>query len=183
MKKTLLLSTAIVLFSLIFFAGVCVAGGAVTKPLKIMWTGTAYVVGLGSPYEGCDGEIRVVNTGTGVSTLSGQCEWFSVYCGTYDKEGNFEGTGWGIVTAANGDKGYAEIELNLSARGEISQTETFIGGTGRFEGMSGNTSSTGTITGPGTFPYTAPVHAQLLDYPSNWQATSVGTYTLNPGSH
>jgi len=182
MKKTLLLSTATVLFSLIFFAGLCVAGGPVTKPIKTMWTGTAYVVGIGVIGDQCDGRVLVVNIATGVSTLTGQSQWFSEYCGDFSGESNenFSGEGWGIFTAANGDKGFATITITLNDK-EFWQEETFIGGTGRFEGMTGDTTSAGTVIGDGEFPpFTSlTVYPHLLDAPSNWQATTTGSFTFN----
>lgn len=181
MKRTLLLSTPIVLFSLVFFAGLCVAGEPVTKSLKTMWTGTAYVVGIGFIGDQCDGRVLVVNTGTGVSTLTGQSEWFSEYCGDFSGENNenFSGEGWGIFTAANGDKGFATITITLTGK-DIFQQETFIGGTGRFEGMTGDTTSTGTVIGDGEFPpFTSlTVYPHLLTPPSNWQATTTGSFTF-----
>jgi len=184
MKKTLLLSTAVVVFSLIFFAGVCIAGGPVTKPVKIMWTGTAYGVGFGSPYDDCNGKLRFINIGTGVSTLSGAVQWFADYCVTPTSTG-FIGAGWGIVTAANGDKAYAKISIETDD-GAISQTETLVGGTGRFEGMTGDSTSTGIVTGYGTYTYDydpSLEDALLLEAPTEWQATSTGTWNLHPGSN
>jgi len=178
MKRTLFLSAAIVLSALVFFAGLCVAEGPVTKSLKTMWTGTAYVVGIGVIGDPCDGRVLVVNTATGVSTLTGQSEWFSEYCGDFSGE-NFSGEGWGIFTAANGDKGFATITIEVTGN-DISQQETFIGGTGRFEGMTGDTTSTGTVIGDGEFP-DATVYPYLIIPPSNWQATTTGSFTFpNP---
>jgi hypothetical protein len=179
MKRTLLLSAAIVLFALVFFVGLCVAGESVTKPVKIMWTGTVYLVSVDAPT--CSGEkYQYINTAKGVSTIFGEADYLSGYCGHVDVDSQnnviFSGDGWGIVTAANGDQAHLLIHIvvNLTTHA-FAQTEEFIGGTGRFEGVSGLTSSTGTSAdAPDTFPYGFGV----FDIPGTWQATTTGSITF-----
>ena len=45
MKRLFSITVVMLLFSVMFFVGVCVAGGPVTKPLKAKWTGTTLQCG------------------------------------------------------------------------------------------------------------------------------------------
>jgi hypothetical protein len=174
MKRLFVISTTVVLCSVFFFAVVCVAG-EVTKPAHVRWSGTAYIVG-GNPYCGST-QILVINTGEGLSSLSGKSTWLSAYCGAYTSPTTFEGEGWGIMTVANGDKAYADIEITIES-GQFTEIETFIDGTGRFEGMSGITTTTGSIIdAPETFP--VGTYPQVLENPANWEATSTGSLTFS----
>jgi len=170
----------------VFFVVVCEGADPVTKPFNAMWTGTVYVSercadpNFTSPIQGPI--FQTINVGKGVSTLSGKSDWFSVVCFYFTSGTAMAGSGWGIVTAANGDMLHVRIQntVDLSKDPpEWAETETTVGGTGRFEGATGIGESGGTWTlGTDPFPYGSGILPGLLQSPQGWEGTTEGELTF-----
>ena len=108
MKRLFVITLVVLLSSTIFFMGVCLAGGQVTKPFKGKWTGTLYTVGLCFDELPPTGNlVQTINVGKGVSTLTGVSDFLFVYC--IDATSGV-GSGWGILTAASGDTIHVSVE-------------------------------------------------------------------------
>ena len=189
MKRLFAISVVMLLYSAMFFVVVCTGADPVTKPLKAMWTGTLYISpncadpGFQVPFPFSPPVFQVINVGKGVSTGSGESDWLSVIC-TYFTSADLStmaGSGWGLVTAANGDTIHAQVELTVDRSTDPprwTETETFVGGTGRFEGATGRSDSGGTWTVTDPFPSVPGIPPQLLKAPQGWVGTSIGEITF-----
>jgi len=178
----------VLLSSAMFLVGVCVAGPPGSTPAKYMaaqWTGTLYNVGV-CPFS--SGDILTVNFGQGHSTVLGPASFVFIYC--INPETQSGGTGWGIVTTANGDKLYERItNVNVipgaaGAPTTWSEDEELLGGTGRFENAFGESKSSGIWTSAIGFPVGFEVPSpELLGPPvasgvQNWIGTTTGKITF-----
>lgn len=180
MKRVFAITVVLFLSSAMFFVVLCGAGDLVTRPSKIMWTGIVYVLG---PSAACPaGSVLSVNVGKGVSTLSGESDWFSGACLHPVSATSLAGSGWGILTASNGDRLHASTDLTVDLSKtpvEWFETELFVGGTGRFEGATGGTDSHGTWTsGTDLFPSGSSISPLLFQVPHGWVGTSEGEVTF-----
>ena len=165
-----------------------------TKPFNAMWSGTLYVVGPCTdlnwvpPMDAIGDPLQVINVGKGVSTLAGKSDFISSFC-TLCTDINLYtvppscnalgGSGWAIMTAANGDALHLEITsvtVDLTkAPPEWTEHETIVSGTGRFEGAAGESDSSGTWTlGTDLFPYETEIHPLLLQAPQGWVGATEG---------
>lgn len=152
-----------------FVAGsVAEAGGAshgysdqrVTKRFNATWSGDTAIVGS------CEnGFLLMLDVGPGYSTHMGKSTWSSTYC---TDPVTWNGSGIGVATGADGDEIRFQITLhfiwNSSSGGNWTEEETAIGGTGRFAG------ATGSSTSSGTFTMTSATTAV-------WEGTTTGTYS------
>lgn len=187
MKRLFAISVVMLLSSAMFFVVVGAGAGPVEKkPASGMWSGTIYDVGYcaGSTTEAP--VIQAINVGKGVSTLTGKSDWFSVvctYCTIPNQNSPFgcdemSGSGWAIITAANGDKLHLEITdvgVDLTAIPPIwTEYETIVGGTGRFDGASGESDSNGTWTSGILFPSGENIPPLLILPPQGWVGTNEG---------
>jgi hypothetical protein len=186
MKKSFAITVVVLLSSAMILVGVCKGADPVTKPSKAIWTGTIYVSErcadpnfTGPPSAPI---FQTINVGKGVSTLSGKSDWLSVICGYFTSETTMAGSGWGIVTAANGDTLHVRIESTVdlsTVPPKWAETETVVGGTGRFEGATGISESEGTWTlGTDPFPYASGILPGLLRPPQGWEGTTEGEITF-----
>ena len=195
MKRIFAITVVMLLSSAMFFVVVCAGAGPVTKPFQAMWTGTLYVLGPCPDTNNFPPALeaaQVINVGKGVSTLAGKSDFISSYC-TYCTNPNsnrpplycdaLDGSGWVILTAANGDALYLEITsvtVNLTtAPPQWTELETVVGGTGKFVGMEGNKSvSGGTWTlGTDPFPFVPGIPPLLILPPQGWTGTTEGWST------
>ncbi len=181
MKRVFAITVVLLLASAMFFVVVCAAGDPVTRPSKIMWAGIVYNLGP-APLSCPAGTNFAINIGKGVSTLSGESDWFSGICIHPVSATSVAGSGWGILTAANGDRLHASIDLTIDLSKtpvEWFETEVFVGGTGRFEGATGSTDSHGTwTTGTDLFPSGSSIPPTLFRDPQGWVGTSEGEITF-----
>lgn len=142
MKRIFAITAVMLLSTAMFFVVVCAGADSVTKSTKGTWSGIGYNVGQGNCAPGL---LQTMSIGKGVMTLTGESEWFSLGC-LDPATGN--GLGTAVITAANGDVLYLMINIQLVPEtvdsGNWFQTEQIIGGTGRFEGSTGDGSSSGT---------------------------------------
>jgi hypothetical protein len=163
MKKSFAITVVVLLSSAMFLVGVCVAGGPVTKTTTGKWSGIDYIVGQ----EYCpDDYVLAINTGKGNMTLTGESQWFALGC---LHPINGDGTGTGVITAADGDQIYVEFtsQLEYPYPGTFTEWETIIGGTGKFE------DATGTSTTEGTYNLVGdPIKINV------WSATNVADITF-----
>ncbi|MBE0568305.1 MAG: hypothetical protein IH577_01330 [Deltaproteobacteria bacterium] len=194
--KRLFSTTVVMLLSFaMFFVLVCEGADPMTKPFNAMWSGTLYVsercadpILTGTPSAPI---FQTINVGKGVSTLSGKSDWLSVICGYFTSGTTMAGSGWGIMTAANGDTLHILIESTVdlsTVPPKWAETETVVGGTGRFEGATGISESEGTWTsGTNLFPcepIAAPPYFQcitpprLFQPPQGWEGTTEGEITF-----
>lgn len=132
----------------------------VTRPWNGTWSGVTTVNG-----NCANGGLLGVDSGTGQAEHMGSSTHLSTYC--LDPV-TLTGSGIGVETAANGDELYFRLTLQIimtSASGGIwMEAETVIGGTGRFAG------ATGSSTSSGTFTFTSPTTTV-------WEGTHTGTLT------
>jgi len=125
--------------------------------------------------------ILTVNIGEGVSSVIGRAHFVIVTC---VNPATFSGSGWGVVTTANGDTLHLDIPdvtVTFSESGprEWSETETIVGGTGKFENAIGSSISHGTFTsGTNPFPFATSESPPLLLAPEGWVGTSEGEITF-----
>lgn len=180
MKRLLTATVVVLLFSVMFIMGVCAAAGPQSIPTTAKWTGTLYDVGICTLVPPGN-HILTVNIGEGVSSVMGRAHFVFVYC---IDPATLTGTGWGVVTTANGDTLHISIPdvtvtFPESAPPEWSETETIVGGTGRFENAIGSSFSHGTWTsGTDPFPFATPESPPLLLAPQGWVGTSEGEITF-----
>jgi hypothetical protein len=131
-----------------------------TRPWNGTWSGVTTING-----NCANGGLLGVDSGTGQAEHMGSSTHLSAYC--LDPV-TLTGSGIGVETAANGDELYFRLTLRItvtSAGGGIwMEAETVIGGTGRFAG------ATGRSTSSGTFTFTSPTTTV-------WEGTHMGTLT------
>jgi len=149
--------------------------------MAAQWTGTLYNVGFCS-----SGDILTVNSGQGHSNVLGPASFVFMYC----INGVTPGSGWGIVTTANGDKLYERITNVIVIPGAAgapttwSEDEELLGGTGRFENAFGDSKSSGIWTSADGFPVgVEDLSPMLLAVPpdtgvQNWIGTTTGKITF-----
>ena len=194
MKKSFAITVVVLLSITMFLVGVCVAAppeATPTKPFVGQWTGTLYAVGVCVPDTS---KILTVNFGQGSATLLGPASFVFMYCIDLSNLslGTISGTGWGVVTTANGDQLYERItSLTVTLGDPLTDTlttwtevEQLLGGTGRFENASGESESTGIWTSAEGFPlgFEIPPPGLLAQPPAtgvqNWIGTTIGEFTF-----
>jgi hypothetical protein len=152
--------------------------GPVEKLTRGMWTGTIYIVGPCTDSAFPPEAFQSINVGKGVITHAGKSNFISSDCSYFTSETSVEGSGWMILTAENGDTIHFSITstLDLSVTPpRWTETETVVGGTGRFEGATGESSSEGIWTfGTNPFPFGESIPPQLLQAPQGWVGTTEG---------
>lgn len=107
---------------------------AVERPFALNGSGLATLIvdELGRP-------IGAIPTGSGTATHLGQWTVVGNVKYTPDSEGVLRSSGEATITAANGDKLYVQINGILDPIAGVDQgTFYFVGGTGRFEGVTGS---------------------------------------------
>ena len=136
MKRLFAITTVVVLcsalFSVVVYAGAEVQGS---------WSGKTYLTS--NP---CDGGQQFLAIGKGHLNLIGAGTWVSFGC----LSGIFTtpvGIGSAIITTATGDDLYLNIRITFTYTGDRigtwHQDEITVGGTGRFKGAQGVSSSDG----------------------------------------
>jgi len=179
MKRFFAITGAMLLFSAIFFVTAGAGGDMVRHPTHGMWTGTDYLVGLCPDTTNFPpGSFLAVNIGQGVMTHIGKSNFISVSCLYFTSETEVEGSGWMIVTASNGDTIHVSIDFTNDlgvTPGQWTEHESIVGGTGRFEGASGESDTEG-IFPPGTdpFPFGGSIPPGVFQQPSPWIGTTEG---------
>lgn len=177
MKRVFAITVVTLLFSVIFLSSVCVAANPVSTPTKARWTGILYDVGFCAGSTDSAPITYTVNIGHGASSVMGEANFLFVYCIDLS---TFTGSGWGIVTTANGDTIHItipEVAVDPTKNPpEWSETEVINGGTGKFENAIGSSISHGTWTsGTDTFPFgTSLVPPLVVMPPQGWVGTSEG---------
>ena len=179
MKRLLTITSFVLLFSALFVVAAGAGANQGRRPTYGMWTGTDYFVGpCPDTTNFPPGAFLVVNIGQGVMTHIGKSSFIAVGCVYFTSETSLEGSGWMIVTASNGDTLHVSTEStnDLSViPGRWTEHETVVGGTGRFEGASGETDTEGifiTVTDP--FPFGESIFPELFQSPSAWIGTTEG---------
>lgn len=161
MKRTLAITTVLFLFSALFFVCVCPAGDE--RSLKGSWSGEMYMMGPGAGLDTglCPvGTLLVISIGKGVSSHLGASDYFGALCWHQIDATTMEGQGFAILTGANGDKLFTNAILTSYGIGGPSgpweEIATITGGTGTFEGATGEGTSKGTWTliNPAMFSWT-----------------------------
>lgn len=179
MKRHLAITAAMLLCSAIFFVVVCAGAEMVAVPTQGMWTGTGYILGpCPDTANFPPGAFQVVNVGQGLLTHAGKSNFISSYCTYFTSETSMEGSGWMIITTSNGDT----LHLSIEVTDDLSVTptrwtehETVVGGTGRFEGATGESYSGGPSTfGTDPFPFGGSIPPALLQAPLPWAGTTEG---------
>lgn len=133
----------------------------VTRPWTGTWSGNGAVVGTCN-----DGAfLLMVDSGTGEADHMGSSSHLTAYC--MDPV-TWTGAGGGVETAANGDELHFQLTLQIiwtsASDGIWREVETVTGGTGRFVG------ATGSSTSSGTFTLTSPTTTV-------WEGTHAGSLT------
>ncbi len=128
------------------------------KSWNSTWVGDARIIGHCE-----DGTVSFVETGVGLTEQMGKSAWSDKYCmnpTTWTASGRKA-----VITAENGDKVFLKITLLFiwasPAAGDWVETETVIGGTGRYAAATGGSHS------KGTFTLTSPTTAE-------WEGTTTG---------
>jgi len=188
MKRLFSITLVMLLSSAMFFVVASAGAGPVEKkPASGMWSGTIYDVGYCAGSTNEAPIIQSINVGKGVSTLTGKSDWLSVFC-SYCTIPNVNrppfycdelaGSGWAIITTADGDKLHLEITevgVDLTATPPSwTEHETIVGGTGRFDGASGESDSNGTWTSGTPFPSGENIPPLLILPPQGWAGTNEG---------
>jgi len=179
MKRLLTITSFVLLFSALFVVAAGAGADQGRRPIQGKWTGTDYFVGpCPDTTNFPPGAFLAVNIGQGVMTHIGKSNFISVGCVYFTSETSMEGSGWMIVSASNGDTLHVSIESSsdLSVTpGRWTEHETVVGGTGRFEGASGETDTEGIfapVTDP--FPFGESIPPALFQPPSPWIGTTEG---------
>ena len=186
MKRLFAITVVMLLSSAMFFVVVCAGAHPVEKPTQGMWTGTIYVLGPCPDTTNFPlGAAQVINVGKGVLTHTGKSNFISSSCSYFTSETSAEGSGWAVLTAENGDTIHFSIELTLDLSTNPpswTEHETVVGGTGRFEGATGESDSEGTWTlGADPFPYGLngspdEIPPRLFQAPQGWVGTTEGWF-------
>ena len=107
---------------------------AVERPFALSGTGVATLVTDGSGHL-----IGAIPTGSGTATYLGQWTVAGTVHYIPDSDGVLHSSGDATITAANGDKLQVSIEGILDPVAAVDQgIFHFVGGTGRFEGATGD---------------------------------------------
>jgi hypothetical protein len=179
MKRLFVITGVMLLSSAIFFVVASAGTGHVEKPVQGMWTGTSYTLGPCPDTTNFPPDaFLVVNVGQGILTHMGNSKFISLYCEFFTSDTSLEGSGWTIVTGADGDTLHLSIEI-MSELGDTPprwmEHETIVGGTGKFEGATGEANSGGTvISGTDSFPFGESFDPGLLQAPTGWIGTTDG---------
>ncbi len=117
------------------------SSAAVPRPFMGRWSGAGnFLPGDSS----CPGGAIAIATAKGTLTLTGLSEFVGTYCCNFTT-GHCTGTG--VLTAANGDALYFTMTQDFNpATGDFTELEVFTGGTGRFVGATGTSTTSGTTT-------------------------------------
>ena len=108
---------------------------AVERPFALKGTGVATLITDGSGHL-----IGAIPTGSGTATYLGQWTVTGSVAYTPDSNGVLHSSGDATLTATNGDKLQVHIEGILDPVAAVDQgVFRFVGGTGRFEGATGET--------------------------------------------
>ncbi len=179
MKRLFAITGAMILFTAIFFVVASAGGPPVKQPLQGMWAGINYTPApCPDTFNFPPGAILVVNVGQGVLSHMGKSNFIAMYCQYFNEDGNLEGSVWNIVTGADGDTLHLSVEISsdLSAiPPKWMETETIVGGTGKFKDATGEANSSGIlIFGTDTFPFGESIAPVLLDSPQGWIGTTSG---------
>lgn len=145
MKKLYLVLSAgcLLLSCLLGYSAAADSGTKSWKSWNATWIGDATIVGT------CEnGGQLFVESGVGLVEQMGKSKWSDKYCmnpTTWTASGQDA-----IVTAENGDKVFLKITLLFTwtskTAGNWVESETIIGGTGKFAAASGGSHSSGTFT-------------------------------------
>ncbi len=112
-----------------------IPASAVERPFALNGTGVATLITDGSGHL-----IGAIPTGSGTATHLGQWTVSGTVHYTPDANGVLHSTGDATLTAANGDKLQVQIDGILDPVAAMDQgVFRFVGGTGRFEGATGET--------------------------------------------
>jgi hypothetical protein len=112
-----------------------IPASAVERPFALNGTGVATLVTDGSGHL-----IGAIPTGSGTATHLGQWTVSGTVHYTPDANGVLHSSGDATLTAANGDKLQVQIDGILDPVAAMDQgVFRFVGGTGRFEGATGET--------------------------------------------
>jgi hypothetical protein len=173
MKRLIAITGAMFLATAVFIVVASAGGDPVEKPVQGMWAGIAYSLGpCPDTVNFPSGAFLVVNVGHGTLTHMGNANFISFYCESFTTSTLLEGSGWTIVTGADGDTLHMSIEITndlgvIPPRWE--EHETIVGGTGKFEGATGEADSGGTvISGADSFPFGESYTPGLLSEPTYW---------------
>ena len=110
-----------------------IPASAVERPFALNGTGVATLITDGSGHL-----IGAVPTGSGTATHLGQWTVSGTVHYTPDNNGVLHSSGDATITAANGDKLQVQIDGILDPVAAMDQgVFRFVGGTGRFEGATG----------------------------------------------
>lgn len=110
-----------------------IPASAVERPFALSGTGVATLITDGSGHL-----IGAVPTGSGTATHLGQWTVSGTVHYTPDNNGVLHSSGDATITAANGDKLQVQIDGILDPVAAMDQgVFRFVGGTGRFEGATG----------------------------------------------
>ncbi len=119
------------------------AAQCVTRQYKATWRGDTAIVGSCED----DAFLLMVDSGGGESEHLGKSRWSSTYC--VDPV-TWNGSGIGVATAANGDEIRFLIAIHFTwtspSTGSWFETDTAMGGTGRFVAVTGSGTSSGPLT-------------------------------------
>jgi hypothetical protein len=162
MKRLFAITSAMLLSTAMIFVVVCAAGD--TKPMRGVWSGKAFF------FESFEAPMYIIVNGKGNATQLGKTDYFAYLVpNDTDKHPDYYLRGGAVDTAADGDALYLEIYFKDDpVSGTWEQIDEIVGGTGKFAGASGNTTSSGT--------YVIDMEPSILPYiPSiTWAGTSKG---------
>ena len=163
MKRLFAITSVMLLSSAMFFVVVCAA--ADTKPMSGVWSGKVFF------FESFEAPLYIIVNGKGNATHLGNTDYFAYLVpNTSDKHPDYPLMGGAVDTAASGDALYLEIYFRDDpSAGTWEQIEEIVGGTGKFAGASGGTTSRGTYV-VDMEPSIQPVIPSLT-----WAGTSKGT--------
>jgi len=118
---------------LLLLLGTTIPASAVERPFALNGTGVATLV-----TDGAGHLIGAIPTGSGTATYLGQWTVSGNVAYTPDANGVLHSSGNATITAANGDTLQTQIDGILDPVAAMDQgVFRFVGGTGRFEGATG----------------------------------------------